>query len=290
MPLSVHAIDVAEAVSLASPTLPVTGIWAGKSAIAQSVLEMRILAYSGVQAENEDIDRLRRAPLPRGVSVPASFLRTADDQTVAGFAAMAKAVDEFDIDVESMHSWSVLGSTRFVGRAICAHAMTRHREVGAAGISVHVIPQQSLHSLSGALSVAFGMHGPNFGVGGGPRGAEEAFLTAFSFYDAAVCPGMWLVLTGWDPEPIPDAQGRNTIASRCSALALALAPGVPGAAGFRLGVALRRGSSSVRAGVPPDVASLSQLFQHPGSLPHGKHWSWDLGSGFELTLRSPPVS
>jgi hypothetical protein len=64
-----------------------------------------------------------------------------------------------------------------------------------------VIPHRSLHSVSGTISQALKIHGPNFGVGGGPHGAAKAMLAAGALLECEPVSGVWVILTGWNWEP-----------------------------------------------------------------------------------------
>ena len=59
--------------------------------------------------------------------------------------------------------WGLLTACRFVGRSICVIALNRFRAEGVWGVSPHLIPHYALHSPSGTLSLALGLHGPNLG-------------------------------------------------------------------------------------------------------------------------------
>src|SRR5205085_11137593 len=122
----------------------------------------------------------------------------------------------------------------FIGRVALAAAMHRFAAEGAWGISPHLIPHRSLHALSGTVSQGLKIHGPNFGVGGGPRAAAEGLLAAAALLGSRPLPGVWLVLTGWQPEPVPDAHGHTATPSVCGAVALALLPGRQDWRGLRL--------------------------------------------------------
>ena len=94
---------------------------------------------------------------------------------------------------------------------------------GVWGTSPHLIPHFALHSASGTISLGLGLHGPNLGVGGGLHAAAEGFLAALTWLSIGSVPGVWLVLTGWSPELVPDRNGRPASGERdCQALALAL--------------------------------------------------------------------
>jgi hypothetical protein len=118
----------------------------------------------------------------------------------------------------------VVAASRFMGRTALAAALVRFKAEGAWGLSPHLIPHRSLHSLSGTVSQALKIHGPNFGSGGGPGGAADALLTGAAMLPGGL-PGVWVVLTGWEPEPATDDQGRViTPDCVCNAVALALMP------------------------------------------------------------------
>jgi hypothetical protein len=156
--------------------------------------------------------------------VPLRFLRNADEQTVVGVAAVLRAIGDPALRDQRFAEWGVLAAPQFPGRLVGAAAFSKFQREGAATVSPHIIPQHSLHSLSGAVSVVLGMHGPNFGVGGGPEAMAEAFTAALTFLDHDTLAGLWLVLTGWDPEPVPDGSGSTSSESVCRGVALALVP------------------------------------------------------------------
>src|SRR5262249_35517567 len=130
--------------------------------------------------------------------------------------------------------WGVVAASRYLGRASLAAALRGFKAEGVWGISPHLIPHFALHSPSGTISLALGLHGPNVGAGGGLHAAAEGFLAALTCLAAGVVPGVWVVLGGWSPELVPDRKGGGptmTTASEapsadleCRALALALRP------------------------------------------------------------------
>jgi hypothetical protein len=158
----------------------------------------------------------------------------------------------------------VLAAPRFLGRPTMAAALTRFRAEGAWGVSPHLIPHRCLHSLSGTVSQALQVHGPNFGVGGGPGGEAEALRAALALLTGQRLPGVWVVLTRLDPELPPDGSGLPPPGSSCAALALALAPARPGWAGVRVrllaggGAGPNDGNASPGAG--PDSRPELDLF------------------------------
>jgi hypothetical protein len=127
-------------------------------------------------------------------------------------------------DPRRLEHWGILVSSRFLGRSSLAVALDRFRTDGVWGVSPHLIPHFALHSPSGTLSLALGIHGPNLGVGGGLWSEFEGILTALTWLQANIVPCLWLVLSGWSPELIPDREGEPVSHCECQALALVLGP------------------------------------------------------------------
>jgi hypothetical protein len=80
-------------------------------------------------------------------------------------------------------------------------------------VSPHIVPQCSLHSVAGAVSVALGMHGPNIGASGGRHAVSEGLFAVLSLLAASAVtgeslPGVWLVVSGWTREPALDPSGK----------------------------------------------------------------------------------
>ncbi len=173
----------------------------------------------------ESLPELRRNPGPAvGEPLPASFLKHADEQTVAGLGAVYRAIRAAELQATCFRDWGVVAAPRFLGRPAMAAALQRFAAEGAWGVSPHLIPHRSLHSISGTVSQALKIHGPNFGVGGGPSGAIEAILAAMSMLERKRLPGVWVVLTCLDPELPPDAAGHSAPGTQAVGLALALTP------------------------------------------------------------------
>jgi hypothetical protein len=189
------------------------------------VFEAGVAARAAVAARIADLPALRERPgPPAGRAIPPRFLRYSDEQTVVGLAAVLRAMDELPLQDTQFDNWGVLAAPQFPGRVVGAGAFRRFARDGAATVSPHIIPHNSLHSLAGAVSVALGLHGPNFGVGGGPQALAEGLTAALTFLDNGVSNGLWLVITGWDPEPVPDGAGSTATDSVCYGLAMALVP------------------------------------------------------------------
>ena len=184
-----------------------------------------VAADATVRVGVESLAELRRHP-GEGCEdpLPASFLKHADEQTVAGLAAVFKAIHTAGLSASTFRDWGVVAAPRFLGRPAMAAALQRFQAEGAWGVSPHLIPHRSLHSISGTVSQALKIHGPNFGVGGGPGGAVEVLLAAAALLEGKKLPGVWVVLTCLDPEKAPEEGGRPAPGTRCVGLALALTP------------------------------------------------------------------
>jgi hypothetical protein len=184
-----------------------------------------VAAQAVVRAPLESVAQLRRCPGPiSGEPLPPSFLKHADEQTVAGLCAVYQAIDRGGLQATCFRDWGVAAAPRFLGRPAMAAALQRFAVEGAWGVSPHLIPHRSLHSLSGTISQALKIHGPNFGVGGGPGATSEALLSATALLIGKHLPGVWVVLTCLDPEAPPDGEGRMPPATHAVGLALALTP------------------------------------------------------------------
>lgn len=182
-----------------------------------------VTAHTTLRVPLESIGALRDNPgLDSSPSLPPRFLRHSDEQTVVGVAAVLRAMAEPQLAGTDFSEWGVLAAPRLLGRLNAASMLSKFMEFGPPAISPHAIPQHSLHAVSSAVSVALGMRGPNFGIGGGPECLAEGLLVALTFLRAAQAPGMWLVLTEWDTDPIPDGNGGSTTPAVCCASALAL--------------------------------------------------------------------
>lgn len=172
-----------------------------------------------------DVPALRKkpGPVPEGWRrVPPSLLRYADEQTIAGTAAVFTAMEVMGSPPERFEGWGVVAASRYLGRANLAVALRSFKAEGVWGTSPHLIPHFALHSASGTISLALGSHGPNLGVGGGRHAVSEGFLTALTWLASDVVPGVWLVLSGWSPELVPDPVGKALDSGECMGLALAL--------------------------------------------------------------------
>jgi hypothetical protein len=204
-----------------------------------------------VRVPLEGLPQWRRQPGPVvGEPLPSGFLKHADEQTVAGLAAVYQAIHDHGLPADGFRDWGVLAAPRFLGRPAMALALQRFAAEGAWGVSPHLIPHRSLHSVSGTVSQALKVHGPNFGVGGGPGSEAEALLGAAALLERRRLPGVWVVLTRLDPEQPLDPEGRPAAGTTCLALALALVPPRAGWQGVRVRIV-----AGVRDGPSPCTCS-----------------------------------
>jgi hypothetical protein len=82
-------------------------------------------------------------------------------------------------------------------------------------------------------------------------------LTALTWLSSGAAPGVWLVLTGWSPELVPDRGGGPPLAVECHALAIAMRA-IRSPAG-RLVIRARFGADSEPPAAPIDLLALAEL-------------------------------
>lgn len=256
-----------------------------------------ILAHGGLQLAPGDFPRLRQRPGPGvGESLPGTFLKHADEQTVAGLAAVLETIHAAGWGDRSFAEWGVVAAPCFLGRATLASALERFAVEGAWGLSPHFIPHRSQHAVSGTISQALKIKGPNFGTGGGPSSLLDGFLAALVLLTGNRLPGVWLVFTAYEPEMIPQASGTATEVPTLHALALALGPSLVDWPGLRLRV-LSSGSLDLDAPcekVPqPTLPALKLLLAGLVEPAHSRTsviWPVEGGTWIDLGRQSPRVA
>jgi hypothetical protein len=207
------------------PTMSIENVLAQATVTAHGAISLPLLEVEALRAKPGD------AP---GIAQIVKTLRNADPQTVAAIAALLQAIDRAGWKDRSFADWGVIGCPRFVGRMVICNTIWRFFGDPKYSINPHVIPNFSLHSLSGAASIALGMHGQNLGVGGGPENLPEGLLASLSILAEGRLPGIWLLLSECDPEPTPDEQGNPTNAVSVHAVALAIQLQSAGVGSLRL--------------------------------------------------------
>lgn len=189
-----------------------------------------LAAHAYLEADGDRLTVLRQNPAPaeRPFPLPPALLKHADEQTVLSLAAVLHALPQ--LPARDFSRWAILAAPRFVGRQMFVVGLRKFLDEGAWGVSPHLIPHRSLHSVSGTISQALKMHGPNYGVGNGPLSAGEGLLAAVAMTTRAQAPGVWFVMSSWSPEPTGAVSGvaeSPVGAARCRALALALVAADP---------------------------------------------------------------
>lgn len=186
-----------------------------------------IRSHATVEAPLSAVAALRDAPPPAGgPPLPPRFLRHCDEQTVVAIRAVQEAVSRLPEPLP-LDRCGVVAAPCQAGRITTARSLAQLRVGGAVTVSPHIVPQCSLHSLAGAVSVALGMHGPHLGIGGGPDALAEGLFAAMTLFHggaAAGCDAVWLLASEWDTEPVLDPSGTPLNDPICRAVALLLVP------------------------------------------------------------------
>lgn len=183
-----------------------------------------IRGHAYVEAPFTGIGPLRDEPPPPGApALPARFLRHCDEQTVVAVRAVLEVLARLD-ELPPSESCGVVAAPCQAGRVVTARSLSQLRTGGAVTVSPHIVPQCSLHSIAGAVSVALGLHGPHLGIGGGPDALAEGLFASVSLFQAAACTACWLLLSDWEHEPALDAAGGPLGDPVCRGLALLLVP------------------------------------------------------------------
>lgn len=198
-----------------------------------------ISSHSLVEARLSEVAGLRdRGGPPGSPALPARFLRHCDEHAVVGMHAVLAAIASHPGPAASFARHGVVAAPCLAGRIMAARTLAAFASGGPVTVSPHVVPQASLHSIAGAVSVGLGMRGPHLGVGGGPHALAEGLFAALSLVgaggDGAALPGAWVVATEWDAEPALDAAGAPGGDPVCRALALLVEP-APRARGCTVG-------------------------------------------------------
>src|SRR5262249_560532 len=121
-----------------------------------------VAAFAAVRLPYVAVPDIRRNPEPIfGSALPPPFFKHLDEQTVAGLPAVCRPIRHYELDTFRFHNWGVLAAPHFLGQPLMVTSLLRFRSEGAWGVSPHVIPHHSLHSVSGTISQMLKMRGPN---------------------------------------------------------------------------------------------------------------------------------
>jgi hypothetical protein len=239
-----------------------------------------VRGFGTVRATPAELSALRKRPGPLAApTLPAGLLNHADDQTVVGVAAVLQAMAGWQAPRPDFRDWGVVGSPRFPGRVPLSSALEKFGRLGPLSVSPLIVPFQSLHALSSMISLALKIHGPAVGVGGGKDGFGQALFAALSLQQTESLPGVWVVMTCWDPEPFSDSATAPDTPPVCHAAALALAPEAASAGRYEAHLRLVTTNGD---GAVPTLAQLVRWLE--GASPTDQSWRCAMPGGYELEL------
>jgi hypothetical protein len=245
-------------------------------------VECDVVAHARVAVPLEALAELRKQPGPSSARpLAANFLKHLDEQTIAGLAAVRHAVHDHGLEGTDFTRWAVLGAPRFPGRPQMIPSVQRFFAEGAWGVSPHMVPHRSLHSLSGTISQMLKIHGANYGVGGGNSAADEVVFAALALLERRHNPGVWVVVTAQEPEGVLDADGHGPPEKSVRALALALAPARAGWRGLRLRLEM---DGAAPPATRPDYFLLWAMLEQVGAREAGRSVTRPLQGCARLTL------
>jgi hypothetical protein len=232
-----------------------------------------LCSWATARASAAELAELRDNPgMPSDTTPASGFLKNSDDQTVLALAAVCRAIAAAGRPTAPYRDWGIVAAGNLFGREGIYQALSSFRKDGAWGITPHMIPHHSLHAASGTISQALQMHGPNFGIGGGPNAAAEALLTAATLISEDALPGLWVVLSGHEPEYLPGVQKPDApVATKCLAVAIGLqSPSSAGCASF-LHVAIEKAPANWPALTLPSLMAALETKNATG------HWALSSG-------------
>jgi hypothetical protein len=256
-----------------------------------------IRAFSNVEVARGQIRTLRKNPGPAdGFAVPANVLKYADDQTVVALAAVLQAIRAGGMQGQKFTDWGVVAAPCFLGRTNLVGAFEKFRRQGAPGVSPLITPFLSLHAVAATISLALQVHGPNLGVGGSKGNMVEALLTGLVVQRGHNLPGLWLVFSEWDPEPMADTSPEEADRAICRAVSLGLVPLAADWQGPRLVVVPGAPASfeavSVGFGVPaePTMRDLAYFLANSSGPAVTEAWTCPWGWNGRLEVWRPAGS
>ena len=250
------------------------------------MVRCRVAACASLRAGAETIGQWRKQAVVVGTEkMPLPFLKHAEDQTVLALMTVRAALEQQGWQGHSFAEWGVIAAPNLFGRISIAQTIQRYHQEGAWGVSPHLIPHQSLHAMSGTISQALKIVGPNFGVNGGANAGPDAFLIAAAMMMDGRLPGIWIVLTGYESEWIPAPGGTNSVAPMCEAVALALTSELPNSVGPSLTIGHLRDDRKQDLAVLPEL-HLSLLTEELSSCTASAAGKWRLSDTHWLEFES----
>lgn len=255
-----------------------------------------IAGHALVSARLSEIAGLRDRPGPPGApALAARFLRHSDEHTVVGMHAILAVLAARGIGPADVARDAVVAASCQPGRLTAARTLANLATGGGVSVSPHIVPQCSLHSVAGAVSVGLGMRGPHLGVGGGPDALAEGLFAAATLVHAATTSDdpsrVWLVVTEWDAEPVLDDAGVPVGDPVCRGLAVAVE-----ADASSLALTLHvPGSQWPRLAAPPADGGLAQFARALDMCHEGTAlvaWTVACPSGMEIRVgrRAAPAA
>ena len=235
------------------------------------------MAHALIEARLSEIPGLRDAPTAAGgPGLPPRFLRHCDEQTVVGMHAVLRGLAASGRPVEAFARHAVVAAPCHAGRFMAAKSLAGLRQGGAVMVSTHVVPQASLHSIAGAVSVGLGLHGPHIGVSGGPDALAEGLLAAVSLLEAGAVgetTGVWLVATAWDAEPPLDAEGTPQTDPLLRGLAMGIETGAEASVTLTLEASDPDPATVTSDDIDPAAAIRDLARGLSGCIERGESWS-----------------
>ncbi len=244
----------------------------------ESPLELDVEAFAGVEATRSTIPALRKK-LHNEDNLSPSLLKYADEQTVVSLAAILNTIQDFGLQDRPFSDWGVVAGPRFLGRETLTRVLDKFHLQGALGASPLITPYLSLHAVSG----------PNLGVGGGKGSMAQALLTGLAMQQEQSLPGVWVVVSEWEPEPIPGDDSQESPQPVCRAACLGLVPATAGRNTLKLRL-FPQGAPDNLEGLPQTVAGLVQFLAFAAGPKPAQNWSCPLPGNGRLELTTTALA
>jgi hypothetical protein len=184
-------------------------------------LELSIVAGGTARLTSPELAKCRKElmeNLPKPLS--PQFLRHSDEQTLTSLLAISEAIRSANMTSSVFQDWAIVSSSRNLGRSAFAAVVDKYRDEGPWGVSVHVIPHCTAHSVAGTISLALESHGPC--IGAGLQDDSDALLAAACILQRPNWFGAWVVFSTWSSDLAIETKVRTNSESTCLAAAIAV--------------------------------------------------------------------
>lgn len=226
----------------------------------------------------------RRIPAWAPADTPNHFFKYSDEQTVLAVQAIDSLVARSGSPPQPR---PVIAAPQLFGRLGGSASLHKFRSGGGSAVSPHTIPQHSLHSVSGAISILLGSHAANVGVGGGPNALAEGMLAAATLFSLETS-GVWLVCTGFDPEPLPgDIASASQAIGYAAVLALEAATVSALEANGSLRLKVQPEPTGARSTLGATLPALVSALADAETSNTGAALTWNYPGGISLELELP---